>query len=102
MTPSTGRRTGPGRFHRAVYTEPKDASLDLESMQITDHAVGVDFDVQQLKTAYQNAKSGETVIVPLTLTQPKVTRATWAASCSRTCWGRAPPRCPARPTASTT
>lgn len=61
-------------IHRAVYAEPKDASLDLESMQITDHAVGVDFDVQALKTAYQNAKSGETFSVPLTITQPKVTK----------------------------
>lgn len=61
-------------IHREVYTEAKDASLDLESMQITDHAVGVDFDVEALKTAYRNAKSGETFSVPLTLTQPKVTR----------------------------
>ncbi len=61
-------------IRREVYTEPKDASLDLESMEITDHAVGLDFDVQQLKTAYQNAKSGETVTIPLTVTQPKVTK----------------------------
>ena len=61
-------------IHREVYTEAKDASLDLESMEITDHAVGVDFDVEELKTAYRNAKSGETFSVPLTLTQPKVTR----------------------------
>ena len=61
-------------IHRAVYTEPVDAALDLDTMEITDHVVGVDFDVQALKTAYQNARTGETVSVPLTITQPKVTK----------------------------
>lgn len=35
-------------IHQEVYTEPKDAALDLENMEITDHAVGVDFDVRDL------------------------------------------------------
>ncbi len=61
-------------IHREVHTEVKDASLDLESMEITDHQVGVDFEVQELKTAYQNAKSGETFSIPLDITRPKVTR----------------------------
>lgn len=61
-------------IHREVYTEPADAALDLDTMEITDHVVGVDFDVQALKTAYQNAKTGETFSVPLTITQPKVTK----------------------------
>jgi len=61
-------------IHREVYTEPKDASLDPDTMEITDHTVGVDFDVQELKSAYQAAKAGETFSIPLTLTQPKVTR----------------------------
>lgn len=61
-------------IHREVYTEPKDASLDVNTMEVSDHAVGVDFDVETLKTAYQNAKSGERFSVPLTVTQPKVTK----------------------------
>lgn len=61
-------------IHREVYTEPVDASLDLNTMEITDHAVGVDFDVQALKAAYGRARTGETFSVPLTITQPKVTR----------------------------
>lgn len=61
-------------IRREVYTEPKDAALDLESMTITDHTVGVDFDVEELKTAYENAKSGERFSVPLTVTQPEVTK----------------------------
>lgn len=61
-------------IRRAVYTEPRDASLDVNTMEVSDHAVGVDFDVETLKTAYRNAKSGERFSVPLTVTQPKVTR----------------------------
>ena len=61
-------------IHRELYTEPKDAALDLESMEITDHTVGVDFDVQTLRSAWQSAKGGETFSIPVTLTQPKVTK----------------------------
>lgn len=61
-------------IHREVYTEPVDAALDLDTMEITDHVVGVDFDVQALKAAYRSARTGETFSVPLTITQPKVTK----------------------------
>ena len=61
-------------IRRAVYAEPRDASLDVNTMEVSDHAVGVDFDVEELKTAYRNAKSGERFSVPLTVTQPKVTK----------------------------
>lgn len=61
-------------IRREVYTEPKDASLDVTTMEVSDHAVGVDFDVEELKTAYENAKSGERFSVPLTVTQPEVTK----------------------------
>lgn len=61
-------------IHREVYAQPRDASLDVNTMEVSDHAVGIDFDVEELKTAYQNAKSGETVIIPLTVTRPNVTK----------------------------
>ena len=61
-------------IRQKVYTEPVDAALDPDSMEITDHVVGVDFDVQALKNAYQNAGTGETFSIPLTVTQPKVTK----------------------------
>ena len=61
-------------IHREVYTEVKDAALDLDTMEITDHTVGLDFDVQQLRAAYRSAGSGETFSIPLTVTQPKVTK----------------------------
>lgn len=61
-------------IHRELVCEPKDAALDLESMEITDHVVGVDFDVKELQNAYRQAKGGETFSIPVTLTQPKVTK----------------------------
>ncbi len=61
-------------IHEELATEPKDASLDTQTMAVTDHAVGVDFDVQALRNAYQNASSGETFSIPVTVTQPKVTK----------------------------
>ena len=61
-------------IHRELYAEAKDATLDLESMEITDHVVGVDFEVPALRAAWQSAKGGETFSIPLTVTQPKVTK----------------------------
>ena len=76
-------------IHRAVYTEARDAALDLEAMEITDHVVGVDFDVEALRTAYRNAKSGETFSIPLTVTQPKVTKDDLGGSLFRDVLGEA-------------
>lgn len=61
-------------IYEELHTEPKDAALNLETMEISDHTVGVDFDVTELQTAYRNAKGGETFSIPVTLTQPKVTK----------------------------
>ncbi len=79
-------------IRREVYTEARDASLDPGTMEITDHAVGLDFDVQELKTAYQNAKSGETVIIPLDVTRPNVTREDLEAALFRDVLGQATTR----------
>ncbi len=61
-------------IHRELYQEVKDAQLDPQTMAVSDHAAGVDFDVQALRTAYQAAKAGETFSIPAQVTQPKVTR----------------------------
>lgn len=61
-------------IHQELVCEPKDASLDLDTMEITDHVVGVDFDVEELQRAYRQAKGGETFSIPVTLTQPNVTK----------------------------
>lgn len=58
---------------RELSAEAKDAVMD-ETYTITDHVVGVDFDVNALKAAYTAAAEGETFTVPLTITQPKDTK----------------------------
>lgn len=79
-------------IHRDVYTEPRDASLDLDSMKITDHAVGLDFDVEELKSAYQAAKSGEMIVLPLTVIRPNVTKDDLGGSLFRDVLGEATTR----------
>lgn len=65
--------------HQELYTEAKSAEMSADTHQITDHVVGVDFDVEALKTAYEQAAEGETFTIPLTLTQPKETKASLSA-----------------------
>ena len=61
-------------IHEEVYVEPRNAEVDPETYQATDHVVGVDFDVAQAQAAFDAAGEGETVTIPLTLTQPEETK----------------------------
>ncbi len=47
-------------IHGAVAVEPQSAQYDRETGAVTDHVVGVDFDVEALKAAYEQAGEGET------------------------------------------
>lgn len=44
------------------------------------HTVGVDFDTAQAQRLFQQAQEGETVEVPLTVTQPDITQEILARS----------------------
>ena len=59
---------------KELSVEPQDATVDPKTYEVLPHVVGVDFDWQQAKAAYEQAAEGETVSVPLTLTQPKETQ----------------------------
>ena len=61
-------------IYAQLHTEAVSAQMDPDTFQITDHVVGVDFDVEALKAAYEGAAEGETFSVPVTLTQPKETK----------------------------
>ena len=74
--------------HRDVYTEPKDAALDGTTHEIVAESVGLDFDPAQLKAAYDQAGEGETVSIPLTVTQPKETKASLSAKLFRDLLGK--------------
>ena len=60
--------------HTDLYAEVVEPTYDKETRTVTDHVVGVDFDVNALRSAYEAAAEGETFSVPLTLTQPKDTK----------------------------
>lgn len=74
--------------HQDVYTEPKDAALDGTTHEIVSESVGLDFDPAQLKAAYDQAGEGETVSIPLTVTQPKETRESLSAKLFRDLLGK--------------
>ena len=61
-------------IHAELYTEAKSAQMDPETFEITDHVVGVDFDVDALRAAYDRAAEGETFSIPVTITQPRDTK----------------------------
>lgn len=76
-------------IYAALAAEPKDAQLDPQTMEISEEAVGLDFDLNALKAAYQSAQRGETFSIPVTVIQPKVTKAELGASLFRDILGEA-------------
>ena len=60
-------------LHHTLYTEVVEPTYDKETKTVTGHVVGIDFDVDALKTAYEAAAEGETFSIPLTITQPRDT-----------------------------
>ena len=67
-------------IHDEVYTEAKSAEMDPETLEVTDHVVGLDFDPAQAETLFAGAGEGETVSIPLTVTEPEITRIALEAS----------------------
>ena len=61
-------------IHRELYTQVKGAQVDPVTFAVSDHVVGVDFDVDVLRAEYDGAKEGATFSIPLAVTQPKETK----------------------------
>lgn len=61
-------------IHAELFSEVAEPVYDKATGTVSDHVVGVDFHVDALKAAYENAAEGETFSVPLTVTQPKDTK----------------------------
>ena len=61
----------------AMYAElhavAKSAEIDPETLEISQSVLGVDFDVAQAKAMFAAAAEGETVEIPLTITEPEET-----------------------------
>ncbi len=65
--------------HDALYAVAAEPVYDKETNTVSDHTVGIDFDVAALQAAYEQAGEGETISVPLTITQPKDTKQEYEA-----------------------
>ena len=61
-------------MYQELYAEAKSAEIDPETLEVSDHVVGIDFDVSQAKAMFDAAAEGETVEIPLTVTQPQETK----------------------------
>lgn len=60
------------KLHDEVFKEPKDASYDTASGKVTESVTGVDFDVAEAQKLYDAAAAGDTVEIPVTVTEPKI------------------------------
>lgn len=60
------------QLHDKVYAEAKDASYDSKTGDITESVTGVDFDTAKAQELWDAAAMGDTVEIPLEITEPKV------------------------------
>ena len=61
-------------IYTELYSEVVEPAYDKETGTVSEHVVGVDFNVDALKAAYEQAAEGETFSIPITVTQPKDTK----------------------------
>ena len=90
----SGQEAAPGALdfeaiHQELYTQARDAQVDPETYQATDHVVGVDFDAARAQAMFDAAGEGETISIPLTLTQPAETKESLQAKLFRDVLGEA-------------
>ena len=74
VAPTEPRTPDFNAIHAELYAEVAEPTYDKETNTVSDHVVGIDFDVNALKAAYAAAAEGETFSIPLTVTQPKDTK----------------------------
>ncbi len=60
-------------LYESVYAEAADAYYDTETGEIVDEIIGIDFDRDTAQRLWDTADYGDTVEIPLVLTQPEVT-----------------------------
>ena len=62
------------KLHEELCAEVLDSSYDPETQKATESRVGIEFDAAEAKKLWDKAGNGETVKIPLTVTQPKYTQ----------------------------
>ncbi len=60
-------------LYDTVYCEPVDAEYDPETGEATQDKAGLSFDMEQAEQLWDDAKNGDTVVIPLIVTEPSVT-----------------------------
>lgn len=60
-------------LHSTVFCEPKDAEYDKETGTTLEHIVGIDFDTAEAEKLWNAAEYGDTVEIPLIITEPELT-----------------------------
>lgn len=67
-------------LHAEIYVEPVNAALNGETFEITPSVTGVSFDIPTAQALFERAEAGQTVTVPLILTEPEITTELMEAS----------------------
>ncbi len=62
------------RLHEELCAEVLDSVYDPETQKATESRVGIEFDADEAKKLWDEAENGETVKIPLTVTQPRYTQ----------------------------
>ncbi len=60
-------------LHATVFCESADASYDKENGVTVEHVMGIDFDKAEAEKLWNAAEYGDTVKIPLILTEPEIT-----------------------------
>ncbi len=62
------------KLHEELCAEVLDSAYDPETQKATESRVGIEFDAAEAKKLWDEAENGDTVKIPLTVTQPKYTQ----------------------------
>ncbi len=75
------------KLREEISREPKDAMYDAENHCLTQSEVGIDFEPEEANKLFDKADVGELVVIPLTLTEPKLSTETLGTELFADCLG---------------
>lgn len=75
------------KLREKIKCDPVDAAYDAENHCLTQSKAGLDFDPEEAAKLFDKAKPGELVVIPLTVTQPKLSSETLGTELFADCLG---------------
>ena len=75
------------KLREEIKCDPVDAAYDAENHCLTQSKAGLDFDPKEAAKLFDKAKPGELVVIPLTVTQPKLSSETLGTELFADCLG---------------